>query len=149
MKDGDTMFNPHTNFLGVIKKVQLSIGDLSDAIGVSQRQLRYWEEKGYIKPIADNEKGVRRYNFLMVGKCIMIKSFLDEGYTLAKAYEKTINETQKRKVLSKFLFNQSNNLEVTVTDEEHLYGEIDLGVKCEGKELYGIVNADGVKYELR
>lgn len=50
------MVKKHKNFLKLLDNIQLSIGDVSDGIGVSQRQLRYWEEKGYIKPISDNEK---------------------------------------------------------------------------------------------
>lgn len=143
------MISAHKNMLGIINKIQLSIGDLSDGIGVSQRQLRYWEEKGYIKPIADNKKGVRRYSFFMVGRCAQIKEFLDEGYTLTKAYEKTIEDEQKKKVFRDFIFNQGGNFTINVTDKEHSYGEIDLGAKCEGKELFGVVDKNGVRYELR
>ena len=143
------MVKKHKNFLKLLDNIQLSIGDVSDGIGVSQRQLRYWEEKGYIKPISDNEKGVRKYNFLMAGRCAQIKEYLDEGYTLSKAYEKTIEVEEKRKVIRNFLSKQHGNFEVEITDSKQSFGEIDLGATGEGKELYGIVNADGVKYELR
>lgn len=46
----------------VFQNIEVGIGEVSKVVGVSQRQLRYWEEKGYIKPVSDDNSGVRRYN---------------------------------------------------------------------------------------
>ena len=43
----------------VFQNIEVGIGEVSKVVGVSQRQLRYWEEKGYIKPVSDDNSGVR------------------------------------------------------------------------------------------
>ena len=48
-------------FHDVFQNIEVGIGEVSKTVGVSQRQLRYWEEKEYIKPVDDNQSGVRRY----------------------------------------------------------------------------------------
>ena len=57
-----TMFKLHVN-----KDFRVGIGDLSQMIGVSTRQLRYWESKGYIKSLAggDTRKKVCKYDFVV------------------------------------------------------------------------------------
>lgn len=143
------MSKSNENMLALFKQIQLSIGDLSDGIGVSQRQLRYWEQKNYIKPIDDNERGVRRYSFPMAARCAHIKAFLDQGFTLSKAYQKAIEKEERSKVLRNFLFEHDANFDIKVNDSEQGYGEIDLNTKCEGKELFGIVDENGIRYDLR
>ena len=65
MKKGEawrmTMFKLHVN-----KDFRVGIGDLSQMIGVSTRQLRYWESKGYIKSLAGEEGSTRKFS---IGTC--------------------------------------------------------------------------------
>lgn len=143
------MINAHKNVLGIIDKTQLNIGDLSDSIGTNRRQPRYWEEKGCIKSVTDDEKDVRRYSFFMVGRCAQIKELLDEGYILIEACERTIKDGQKKKVFRGLIFDQSGNFTINITDKEHSYGETDLSARCEDREPSGIANKDGARYELR
>ena len=42
-------------FHDVFQNIEVGIGEVSKTVGVSQRQLRYWEEKGYIKQVDDNQ----------------------------------------------------------------------------------------------
>ena len=46
-------------FHDVFQNIEVGIGEVSKAVGVSQRQLRDWEEEGYIKAVDDNQSGVK------------------------------------------------------------------------------------------
>ena len=70
-----------------------SIGDTSMMTGASKKQIRNWEAKGYI-PTADRvisgDRAYRRFSLKQVELISRIKSFLEEGYTLPAAAEKSI-----------------------------------------------------------
>ena len=68
----------------LFQNLEIGIGGVSSSLGVSQRQLRYWEQKGYIKPI-DEKSGVRHYSLATVYLIAFIKDQLDKGYTLDAA----------------------------------------------------------------
>lgn len=70
---------------------------------MSQRQLRYWEKKGYIKPISDDNSGVRRYNLSTLYLIVFIKEQLDNGFTLAAAFERSKDIKLKSKIVRTFL----------------------------------------------
>ncbi|KAF1304147.1 MerR family transcriptional regulator [Candidatus Enterococcus willemsii] len=85
----------------------VGISELSNMSSTSPRQLRYWEEKGFIASIEEETHGARRYRLPMVVKVELIKHYLDEGFTLKKAAEKADYRIKKvhhiRKVFSKSL----------------------------------------------
>ncbi|EOT25955.1 MerR family transcriptional regulator [Enterococcus saccharolyticus] len=85
----------------------IGISELSEMSGTSPRQLRYWEEKGWITSVPDKTHAARRYRLPTVVKVELIKYYLDEGFTLKKAAEKADERIKKvhhiRKVLSKSL----------------------------------------------
>ena len=64
----------------LFENLEIGIGGVSSSFGVSQRQLRYWEKKGYIKPINEGS-GVRHYSLATVYLIAFIKDQLDAGYT--------------------------------------------------------------------
>jgi MerR family transcriptional regulator, global nitrogen regulator len=66
----------------------VGIGEVTDVTGVPQRQIRYWEEKGYIQSVGGTRGTIRRYNFLTIKKVILIKELLDDGYTLGVVAKK-------------------------------------------------------------
>ena len=118
----------------VFQNIEVGIGEVSKVVGVSQRQLRYWEKKGYIKPISDDNSGVRRYNLSTLYLIVFIKEQLDNGFTLAAAFERSKDIKLKSKI-------------VEITDAEKGYGEIDLGdFRTEDGEKYhfkGVLDAHG------
>ena len=65
----------------------VGISELSKVTDVSPRQIRYWEQKGYIKSTGE-KNGNRKFELPMVIKVEIIKHFLDEGYTLTAAVDK-------------------------------------------------------------
>lgn len=80
----------------------VGISELSKMTDVSPRQLRYWEEKGYIESI-QQENSNRKYRLPIVLKVELIKRFLDEGYTLTTAVEKAANQQKSLHEAKKIL----------------------------------------------
>ena len=70
--------------------VIVAIGEVADITGVPQRKIRYWDEKGLIEPV-DKTSTYRQYDYLNIKRIVLIKEFLDEGYTLDMAAKK-VNE---------------------------------------------------------
>lgn len=63
----------------------MGIGETSRITGATTTQIRYWEKKGLIHPIRHATGGNKRYSIKTLTKIMIIKSFIDNGYTLAKA----------------------------------------------------------------
>ena len=62
-----------------------SIGDTARITGVSQKQLRNWEARGYITPpirIVCGQRAYRHYTEKQVKQIQAMKKLMDEGYTL-------------------------------------------------------------------
>ena len=76
------------------RKLTYSIGDTSKMTGVSQKQIRNWEARGYI-PEADRvvcgERAYRRFTPEQVKVIREIKEYLDKGYTLSHASKLAMN----------------------------------------------------------
>lgn len=109
----------------IFQNLEIGIGEVSKLTGVSQRQLRYWETKGYIKPISDDQSGVRRYNLATLYLIVFIKEQLGEGFTLSAAFEHSKDIQLKSRIVHQF-FRETFD-DVKVTDSTKGYGEIDLG----------------------
>jgi DNA-binding transcriptional MerR regulator len=77
------------------REITYSIGETEKLTGASQKQIRYWEKKGYISdPIMRNvcgEIAYRRFKPSQVEIIHAIKGYLDQGYTLARAAELALN----------------------------------------------------------
>lgn len=68
--------------------LSIGIGGLSRTCNVPQSKIRYWEQKGYIHCQKGDKNTSHRYPYSSIIKVELIKSFLNSGYTLAKAAEK-------------------------------------------------------------
>lgn len=139
-----TMFKLHID-----KDFRVGIGDLSQMTGVSNRQLRYWESKGYIKSLDGEDGSARKFSMETCYRVAAISSFLDEGYTLAKAVEKT--ERLKKQVVIVRKFENKMLKDIKVTDEAKAYGEIDYGYLANepNKKVIGIIDDKGYRIETR
>lgn len=135
--------------LHVIKDFQVGIGDLSDMVGVSTRQLRYWEKKGYIESIGNDNGVPRKFSLETCYRVAAIRSFLDEGYTLAKAVEKS--EFLKTKISLIRKFEHETITDVKISDVEKLWGQIDYGYLDaeQTKKVVGVIDANGAHLEIR
>jgi DNA-binding transcriptional MerR regulator len=72
-----------------LSKLIVGIGEVSALSGVPARQIRYWEEKDYISSCAGANNKTRRYDYYQIKKILLIKEYMDEGFTLEKAVSKT------------------------------------------------------------
>lgn len=116
------------------------IGEVSKMTEVSPRQLRYWEQKGYIYSVRSEKMATRVFdhkNFVMVK---LIKFYLDQDYSL------TVSISKARKRMA----------EVSLTHDmviamHHGFVEkdgktlMDMGYFDDKKQkrLYGYLNDDG------
>ena len=56
-----------------LKKLVVGIGEVSQITGIPTRQIRYWEEKGILKSLTEEEGKNRRYDYLNIKKILLIK----------------------------------------------------------------------------
>ncbi|CAI9686792.1 hypothetical protein EAVNVH72_03491 [Elizabethkingia anophelis] len=71
-----------------LDKLVVGIGEVSQITGIPTRQIRYWEDKGIIISLTEEEGKNRRYNYENIKKMLLIKELVDEGYTLDASAEK-------------------------------------------------------------
>ncbi len=71
-----------------LDKLVVGIGEVSQITGIPTRQIRYWEEKGIITSLTEEEGKNRRYDYKNIKKMLLIKELMDEGYTLVASAEK-------------------------------------------------------------
>ena len=74
-----------------LDKLVVGIGEVSQIIGIPTRQIRYWEDKGIITSLTEEEGKNRRYDYKNIKKMLLIKELLDDGYTLDASAEKVKN----------------------------------------------------------
>lgn len=140
------MANMRPNMID-LSQLRFQIGELSKMAGVSTRQLRYWEKKEFISA---NERGgdqeARVFGFKVYIKVSLIKRYLDEGYTLAAANEKS-KSTIDDAIWFHHFFDQSFRGIETIDGKR----AINLGFfdQAQNQILYGF-NEDGhITYEVR
>ena len=75
-------------------KAPYSIGAASRMTGVTQKQIRHWEARGYIPPamrVVCGERAYRYFTSEQVEIIAKIKGYLDQGYTLVHASKMAMN----------------------------------------------------------
>jgi DNA-binding transcriptional MerR regulator len=82
--DKDNKTDRDADFLD---KLIVGIGEVSDITGIPQRQIRYWESKGYISSLK-GKVTTRRYDYITIKRMLLIKEMLDEGFTLESSVKK-------------------------------------------------------------
>ncbi|MED5051590.1 MerR family transcriptional regulator [Anoxybacillus rupiensis] len=75
------------------KKV-ISIGTVSELTGLSQRQIRYYEERKLIFP--DRSKGARKYSFDDVERLMDIADKREEGVTTREIRKELTKEVREK-----------------------------------------------------
>lgn len=115
------------------------IGEVSKMVNVSTRQLRYWEQKGYIESIRDDNSSSRVFNMENLNRVSLMKYYLDEGFTLNGAYKAANENIKKVRKIRDFMM-------IAFQDVETIDGKpaVNLGYFDKEKEsiLYGILNTD-------
>ena len=92
---GKTETNKDLSFdFDFLDKLVVGIGEVAQITGIPTRQIRYWEDKGIIVSLTEEEGKNRRYDYKNIKKMLLIKELLDEGYTLDSASEKIKNRME-------------------------------------------------------
>ena len=76
-------------------KPVFSIGEAARITGATVKQLRHWQERKYIPEpgrVVSGERSYRKYHSNDLQIISRIKAYLDEGYSLQAAAQKTKNE---------------------------------------------------------
>ena len=71
-------------------KKSYSIGDAASMTGITEKQLRYWQEKSYIpepERVVCGERSYRRYSEDQIMFLKSVKAYLDKGYQLRRALQ--------------------------------------------------------------
>lgn len=80
------------------REITYSTGETSELTGASQKQIRYWEKKGFFIPkVERNICGYIAYRRFTPGQVDIIreiKGYLDQGYMLARAAELALTTKQ-------------------------------------------------------
>ena len=77
-----------------------SIGEAARICGVTEKQIRHWEQKNHIpkaQRVICGKRSYRQFNELDFKIIRRIKEYLDEGYTLSTAAKKAAEEISTRK----------------------------------------------------
>lgn len=126
-----------------IKKLDLSIGigEATRITGASSAQLRYWEKKGLVQTIQHQDGGNKRYDFNALMRIILIKHYIDNGYTLAKTSEVIESRCTKGATVSTFIRQRLLDIENNDPVIKLHFGKIDndpenqLVVEIEGENV--------------
>ncbi|MEN2323038.1 MerR family transcriptional regulator [Lentilactobacillus otakiensis] len=126
-------------------KLIFGIGQVQQITGVSGRQLRYWEEQGYIKSISQKKGAAREYSMHTLFFIFHVTRFLDDGFTLQAAVDKAKKFDRQLPVLRQFLRSQLKG--VDFQDDQSV---IDFGyVDAEHKQrIYGIVKNGETSFKI-
>lgn len=54
-----------------LDKLVVGIGEVSQITGIPTRQIRYWEDKGIIISLTEEEGKNRRYNYENIKRCCL------------------------------------------------------------------------------
>ena len=96
-----------------LTNLRFKIGELSKMAGVSTRQLRYWEQKKFISANErEADQDARVFSFRMYIKVLLIKHYLDEGYKLAAANEKSKDVIEDELWLHRFFEDSFKGIEL-------------------------------------
>ncbi|MFC6180631.1 MerR family transcriptional regulator [Lactiplantibacillus daowaiensis] len=136
------------NFKAQINKHQFTVGisDLAKTTGVSQTQLRYWEQKGYIHSAKATEKNTtHRFSYGTLMRVHFIKAMLDEGFTLAAAAQMASQRSNQMEMMRIFVMNAFQGME-----EREGHHMINLGYFDEAhtKVLYCYIADETVHYRV-
>jgi DNA-binding transcriptional MerR regulator len=75
--------------MSTLRKITYSTSETEKLTGASQKQIRYWEGRGYFQSYRNvcGDIAYRRFKPSQVELIRAIKGYLDQGYTLARAAE--------------------------------------------------------------
>ncbi|KRL53312.1 regulatory protein MerR [Lentilactobacillus parakefiri DSM 10551] len=127
-------------------KLIFGIGQVQQITGVSGRQLRYWEEQGYIQSLNQKKGAAREYSLHTLFFIFHVTRFLDDGFTLQSAVDKAKQFDRQLPVLRQFLREQLHG--VDFQDDRSIldFGYVD---SSHTQRIYGIVKNGETSFEIK
>ncbi|KRM77983.1 MerR family transcriptional regulator [Secundilactobacillus collinoides] len=130
-----------------LESFRFRISEISTMTGVSTRQLRYWEQKGYIHPMTrTDQQKARMYDFHTFVAVRIMKVFLDEGYRLPSAAEKMTSFLADINVFRDFVKQAFRGIEIVDGQPAVDMGSFD---KAGKQILYGINDNGHIRYIVK
>lgn len=96
-----------------VEHIVLGIGDVAEATGVSQSQLRYWERKGYIRSQEVGDGKNRKFSYKTLLQVQQIKTLLDQGLTLVAAVKQAKHRKDLFDALRSFMDGRFSHISMT------------------------------------
>lgn len=109
-------------FKEAMAQIQIPLSEISRVTGVSPRQIRYWEEKGFLTSHQAQKNQNHKFNFFALTKVLEIKKYLDQGFTLQAAVEKQKERKNIGRSIYRFIAER-----LLATEEKGKTVEINLG----------------------
>ena len=124
-------------FKEAMAQIQIPLSEISRVTGVSPRQIRYWEAKGFLTSHQAQKNQSHKYiynliyiililfykfNFFTLTKVLEIKEYLDQGFTLQAAVEKQKGRKNIALSIHRFIAER-----LLATEEKGKTVEINLG----------------------
>lgn len=122
----------------ILSRIIVGIGEASEITGVSARQLRYWETKGIIQSITDTATSNRRYDYSTLEKIVLLKDFLDQGYTLESAAKRLDERIQQLNKTILKLSELADRAEITQRKQINGYYFIGMATHAPSRQRYNI-----------
>ncbi|EKQ20773.1 putative transcriptional regulator [Lacticaseibacillus paracasei] len=105
--------------------ISLGIGETSRVTGATPTQIRYWEKKQLIHSRRHDANGNKRYSLANITLIVMIKTMLDEGYSLAKASEEIERSHQKADMLHVLISTRLQDIKREATQTVFNFGPLE------------------------
>ena len=121
-------------------RLLITLSELCEASEVSPSQIRYWEKKGYIHSRQNQKNQSHKYTLKTLATVAGLKFYLDQGFTLATAFQKQNQQRDLHQSVKTFMMKRIHDVQ-----EKSKQVEIDLGVvaNAPGKRVVAIVDQNG------
>jgi MerR family transcriptional regulator, repressor of the yfmOP operon len=127
------------------KPARYQIGEVAERTGVTQRTLRFYEEKGLVEPVERMEGGFRLYSDSDVERILYIKQMQDLlGFSLSEIKEMVDAEEQLRQLAA--TFRPDRELPVRLERLEQVVGALTLQLEVVNQKVESLTD---MREELR
>lgn len=126
-------------------KLIFGIGQVQQITGVSGRQLRYWEEQGYIHSLSQKKGAAREYSMHTLFFIFHVSRFLEQGFTLQAAVDKAKQLDQQLPVLRQFLKSQLQGVSSDADKSLIDFGYLD---ESHTKRVYGVIEDGKTAFKI-
>lgn len=140
----DPSFREQLRFVTKNAHWYLGIGDVAEATGVSQSQLRYWEQKGYIESKKENNQN-RKYTYGTLIKVFIIKNYMEQGFTLGAAVKKAAAHKETTELIKRFVLDRFEGVETIDGLPAINLGYLD---KAKSERLFALIKEDHTDFKI-